>query len=293
MIFIVTPVFNRKDFTYNFLKSLKEQTLTDFKTIIVDDGSTDGTAEMIIKDFPNVILLRHEGGLWWSKATNLGVKHAITLGAKHIITINDDTILDPNLLKDLFNYSVKHPNCLLMPVGLHYETEFLIDGGWDINWKTAKYKNTLESVNFSTKFSSHLVNVAPARCLLIPSKVFKTIGYFDSYNFPQAVADFDFTSRASSRGFSILVCHDAKIKIFPLESGSIDLIIKKSIKNYYLHLFGIKGLGNIKSFIIFSLKNAPKRYLFTFLIFGIIRRLINYFTIKPKERGNISTIKSS
>jgi hypothetical protein len=172
-----------------------------------------------------------------------------------------------------------------MPIGLHHETDVLIDGGWNINWKTAQYRNMLDLVNSSSDNKSHTVNVAPTRCLLIPVKVFKVIGFFDSLNFPQAVADFDFTARAFQAGFKIIVCHTARIKIYPLDSGSVDIIINKSIKNYFLHLFGRKGLGNLKWFIIFSFKNAPRRYLFSFLIFGIIRRLFNYFTIAPKKRG--------
>tara|TARA_B100000795_G_scaffold55302_1_gene36370 strand:- start:39 stop:662 length:624 start_codon:yes stop_codon:yes gene_type:complete len=206
--------------------------------------------------------------------------------------MNDDTLLEENLLQELLNYSEQFPNNLLSPIGLHHETAVLIDGGWNINWKTAKYKNMLELVDSSLENKFHTVNVSPARCLLIPVKVFEEIGFFDSLNFPQAVADFDFTIRATKAGFKVIVCHNAKIKIYPLDSGSVDIIINKSFKNYFLHLFGRKGLGNLKWFIIFSFKNAPRKYLLTFLIFGVIRRLINYFTIKPKERGSISTIKS-
>jgi len=285
MLFVVTPVFNRKDFTFNFLKSLRKQTFKDFIVIIVDDGSTDKTSEMIIGHFPEVILLKEKGDLWWSEATNIGIKHAIDMGASRVITMNDDTLLEENLLQELLNYSEQFPNNLLSPIGLHHETAVLIDGGWNINWKTAKYKNMLELVDSSLGNKFHTVNVSPARCLLIPVKVFEEIGFFDSLNFPQAVADFDFTIRANKAGFKVLVCHNAKIKIYPLDSGSVDIIINKSIKNYFLHLFGRKGLGNLKWFIIFSFKNAPRKYLLTFLIFGIIRRLINYFTIKPKERG--------
>lgn len=284
MLFIVTPVFNRKDFTYSFLQSLKKQTYDDFKVIIVDDGSTDSTSDMIVENFPEVILLREPGDLWWSEATNIGVKHAIKLGASKIMTMNNDTLLDSNLIQDLLDYSLQHPNSLLMPIGLHHETEVLIDGGWNINWKTAQYRNMLDLVN-SSEHKFHHVNVAPGRCLLIPVKVFEEIGFFDALNFPQAVADFDFTARACNKGFNILVCHGARIKIYPLDSGSVDIIINKSLKNYFLHLFGKKGLGNLKWFIMFSIKNAPRRYLLTFLIFGIIRRVVNYFTIKPKERG--------
>ena len=285
MLFIVTPVFNRKDFTCNFLKSLRKQTFKDFKIIIVDDGSTDKTSEMIIDLFPEVILLKEKGDLWWSEATNIGVNHAIDMGASRVMTMNDDTLLEEDLLEVLLDYSKQFPNNLLSPIGLHHDTDVLIDGGWNINWKTAKYKNMLELVDYSLENKFHTVNVSPARCLLIPVEVFEKIGFFDSLNFPQAVADFDFTVRATKAGLKVLVCHNARIKIYPLDSGSVDIIINKSIKNYFLHLFGRKGLGNLKWFIIFSFKNAPRKYLLTFLIFGIIRRLINYFTIKPKERG--------
>ena len=251
MLFIVTPVFNRKDFTCNFLKSLRKQTFKDFKVIIVDDGSTDKTSEMIIDNFPEVILLKEEGDLWWSEATNIGVKHAIDMGASRVITINDDTLLEENLVQELLDYSKQFPNNLLSPIGLHHETSVLIDGGWNINWKTAKYKNMLDLIDSSSENKFHTVNVSPARCLLIPVKVFEEIGFFDSLNFPQAVADFDFTIRATKAGFKVLVCHNAKIKIYPLDSGSVDIIINKSVKNYFLHLFGRKGLGNLKWFIIF------------------------------------------
>ena len=131
----------------------------------------------------------------------------------------------------------------------------------------------------------HNVNVAPGRCLLIPVEVFNKIGFFDANKFPQAIADFDFTSKANRFGFDIIVCHDAKVMLYPLDSGSVDIIINKSIKNYFLHLFGRKGLGNLKWFILFAIRNSPKRYLITFITLGVIRRLLNYFTVKPKQRG--------
>ena len=73
MLFIVTPVFNRKFTT--IIKIFKRTNFKDFKVIIVDDGSTDGTSKMIKNDFPKVILIETEGNLWWSESTNLGIKH--------------------------------------------------------------------------------------------------------------------------------------------------------------------------------------------------------------------------
>ncbi len=53
MIFIVIPVHNRKHFTRECLLSLRKQTFQNFKVIVVDDGSSDETSEMIQKKLKN------------------------------------------------------------------------------------------------------------------------------------------------------------------------------------------------------------------------------------------------
>jgi GT2 family glycosyltransferase len=69
MIYIVIPVFNRKHYTKDCLLSLSAQTYSVFKTIVVDDGSTDGTADMLKEEFPEVIVLKGTGNLFWTAAT--------------------------------------------------------------------------------------------------------------------------------------------------------------------------------------------------------------------------------
>ena len=87
------------------------------------------------------------------------VLNTISLGASQIITMNNDTLLE-STLNDLLSYSKDHPKTLLMPVGLHYETKVIIDGGWNINWKTAKYRNMSYQIENSNGKNFHNVNVA-------------------------------------------------------------------------------------------------------------------------------------
>ena len=70
MVYIVIPCFNRKKLTRGCLQALENQTYKDFKVIVVDDGSTDGTANMITREFPETILLFGDGNLFWTGATN-------------------------------------------------------------------------------------------------------------------------------------------------------------------------------------------------------------------------------
>jgi len=276
MLYIVTPVFNRKTFTENYLKALSEQTVKDFKTIIVDDGSTDGTAEMITEQFPEVILLREKGDLWWAEATNVGVRYAMEHGATYIMTLNDDTVPDPDYIEKMIYWSNKQPEVLLGALALDYNTNKMIFGGENRSWKTGKSTYVLDTLSENERFGLHEVNLFPGRGLLIPKKVFDTIGLYDSKNFPQTIADNDFTHRAVNHGFKIYCNFDAKIKIYPDESGNVKLQRERSWKNYYQHLFGMRGGGNLKWFTICVLKNCPKKYLFPFLFYGLSSRIAGY-----------------
>ncbi len=276
MIYIVTPVFNRKAFTKNYLEALAQQTVKDFKVVIVDDGSTDGTSEMIEEFFPEVILLKEEGDLWWAEATNVAVKYALEHGAEYIMTLNDDTLPESDFMEKMIYWSMREPSALLGALAIDIDSEKPIASGWSHSWKTTKLISLIDILKPNEFNGLQKVNVFPGRGLLIPSKVFEEIGFYDSKNFPQTVADIDFAYRAENAGYKIYCNCDAKIKIFPNESAATYYRKNKSLKNYFIHLFGLKGAGNLKRFTILVFKNCPKRYLPKYLFVGWSRRIGGY-----------------
>ena len=52
MIYVIVPVFNRAKITLQFLDLLYAQQYQEFKAVVVDDGSSDNTSEMIRKQYP-------------------------------------------------------------------------------------------------------------------------------------------------------------------------------------------------------------------------------------------------
>lgn len=276
MIFIITPVYNRRKFTQNYLKALAKQTGKDFKVIIVDDGSTDGTAEMIETEFPEVILLKEKGDLWWAEATNVGVRYAIEQGADYVMTLNDDTVPQKDYIENMIDGSSQKPNALLGAFAIDANSGRPIFGGEILDWSRCSFRGILNGFADEELYGLHEVNGFPGRGLLIPVKVFTQIGLYDSKHFPQTIADLDFTARAVNAGYEIYCNYDAKIKIYPEESGGVGLRKKKSWRNYYLHLFGVRGAGNLKWFIVFALKNAPRKYLAQCLVFGVAKRVFGY-----------------
>jgi len=276
MIYIVTPVFNRKEFTKNYLEALDKQTNKDFKTIIVDDGSTDGTSDMIEKEFPDVILLKEKGDLWWAEATNIGVRYALSKNADYIMTLNDDTLPTDDYIENMYLGIKEEPTALIGAFAIDALSGDAVFGGEFLNWKTRKYEDILSQTEEKDRFGLKEVNIFPGRGLVIPAKVFLDIGFYDSKNFPQTVSDLDYTIRAYNFGYKIYCNYDAKISIFTEESGGITLVKNRNWKNYYQHLFGMRGGGNLKWFTIFTFKNAPKKYLLQYWIDGVLRRVFGY-----------------
>ena len=277
MIYIVTPVFNRKSFTEKYLEALAKQSNKDFKTIIVDDGSTDGTTDMIKEKFPDVIVLKEKGDLWWAEATNIGVKYAIEQGADYVMTLNDDTIPFEDYIEKMYQGIQKEPEALQGALAINHETREIEYGGEIHHWKNGKSTFLINNLPKEKQTGLHEVNVFPGRGLLIPRKVFEEIGFYDSKNFPQTVADNDFAFRAVNNGFKIYINYDAKIKIFSNESAVSRIWKNRSLKNYYNHLFSLRGGGNIIFFTKVAVKNCPKYYLPQYLFIGLSKRIIGYF----------------
>ena len=70
---VVIPVWNRNRDLEKCLESLQKLSYKDFEVIVVDNGSTDGTKEMVKGRFPNVILVENEKNMGVSYAKNQGI----------------------------------------------------------------------------------------------------------------------------------------------------------------------------------------------------------------------------
>src|SRR6476619_3291160 len=89
---VIIPVHNGLEFTRRCLSALTGQGPAEFETFLVDDGSTDGTAESVHSEHPEVTVLRGDGSLWWSGAVNAGCHQAIACGADVVVLFNNDNV---------------------------------------------------------------------------------------------------------------------------------------------------------------------------------------------------------
>lgn len=277
MVYIVIPVYNRKQFTRDCLVSLRNQTYTSFKTIIVDDGSTDGTGEMLATEFPEVIVLTSNGNLFWTASINMGIRKALELGAEHVMTLNNDTLAFPDLVEKMMYWSARKPDALLGALDIDSKTGKPYYGGEVINWPWATSRFLLQELKEEQHRGLHDVSLFPARGLLIPKKVFDTIGLFEEKKLPHYMADYDFTLMAKRHGFGMYCNYDARVYTYPEEGGDHKIRKKKNWKNYYNHLFSIKGGGNLRNFVVYTVRNTPWPFVPYHFVKGFGARVFGYF----------------
>ena len=99
---IIIVNYNTKELTRNCLLSVFRQTKDiQFEVIVTDNGSTDGSIEMIKIDFPQVALIENNANLGFGAANNRGLKIA---RGKYIFYLNSDTVLLNNAVKIFFDY---------------------------------------------------------------------------------------------------------------------------------------------------------------------------------------------
>lgn len=95
---VLVVTWNGKHLLGECLDSLRAQTLRDFEVILVDNGSTDGTLEFVVENYPEVRTVVFEENRGFAGGNNAGLAHA---QGTRIALLNNDAVADPAWLQEL------------------------------------------------------------------------------------------------------------------------------------------------------------------------------------------------
>jgi N-acetylglucosaminyl-diphospho-decaprenol L-rhamnosyltransferase len=281
MIFIIIPVFNRKVLLHNCLSSLRNQTNQNFQVIVVDDGSTDGTSDMLQENFPKVTILKGDGSLWWTGATNVGVRHALSICQENdfIMALNDDLVVGPDYIETYHQLATIHPDTLIGSVVTDINNRDIIhSGGVKINWVTAKTRNINVGKSLASYGKGYYENVSilTGRGVLFPSKIFRNIGIYNEKHYSQC-GDTELPRRAQLAGFKLIVSYDVPVFSVVQDEGHINHAEKfkfSHIKKYY---FNIRSNSNLRYRFWFAYDATPNVLQGTVFLICDFLRITNHF----------------
>jgi GT2 family glycosyltransferase len=199
---VLLTCYNRQRQTCDCLDALKNQDVA-FDIYLVDDGSSDGTADAVIERYPDVKIIPGSGTLFWVGGMRLAFAEALKVGYDYYLWLNDDTILRPNALKELLAHHAQlaarnSSNSVVVGSTQDPVTGKPTYGGAirSNRWYSNKYE-FLPSGDELKECETMYGN-----CVLIPSEVADVVGNIDA-SFIHSLGDLDYGLRARQKGCSI------------------------------------------------------------------------------------------
>jgi len=294
-VYIIIPVHNRKNIALQCLETLKQcGDLERYYTVVVDDGSTDGTSEAITNLYPEVTILTGDGNLWWTGAIKTGMMYAYDQGAEYFIWLNDDCMVTNGTLPHLVQFC-----------GDHQKTIIGCQGYLNLDHKEIAFGGKLKTINGYQfkKFPETETNpcdLLSGNIVCFSKQVILEIGYPDFSSTPHYGGDSLYLIRARNAGFKIFV--DTHYLVFDIGSKS-ELFPKRWLFQEGSPLRIFKMVFNHQSFLSWKiwLKLETEDYqvlgFFTFSYKYIIKVLIPILIITMLRflpyslRKRISTVK--
>jgi len=167
---VIIPLFNKENFIENTLKSVLCQTFTDFEILIINDGSTDRSEEIVSQfNDPRIKYYTKENG-GSSSARNYGIEKA---NANYITFLDADDYWYPNFLQEMFQNINCYPKNHVFSAAIEIETSTSI---FPARYSIPKSGNCV-IVNFFT--ASLKETVIWTSCAVFHKSVFDEIGHFD------------------------------------------------------------------------------------------------------------------
>lgn len=278
-IFVILPVHNRIDATKKFIECLKLQTYKNYHLLLVDDGSTDGTAEYVQKQIENLTVLKGGGNLWWAGALTKAYRYLSKTdsGDDDVVWINnDDSTFKPDYFEKVVNDPELDPKSLIISPGHDINSDF-IERGFAIDWPLLK---------FDKLKAGEEPDAITTRGLYMHFSTYRTIGPLHPKLLPQYLSDLEYTIRAKRMGYRLVVSKQSHIYVDRSSTGSHTDDSNSLRELFYNHFVSKRTAYSTFYWGNFILLSAPKEFklkLFQMKYNRFIRKAARIISEKRKK----------
>jgi len=283
---IIVLNWNNYNDTKRCLGSIKKIDYPNYKVIVVDNGSNDGSREKLKREFPFYTFILNRKNLGYAGGNNVGIKRAMNKSLDINLILNNDTkIINPKFLDEAVSQMERNPSIGIMGPKV-------LNPGGNIQDTILFVPTLLNSIKESLFFKIHkktkknynipqFVGAVSGVCWLIRREVIQNIGLLDEDYF-MYVEEKDYCYRAEKAGWKIIY--------YPVESiihykNPGDKNISRTYRQY-IHtrrntiLFIRKHFGFLQALMLSML----------FLVSNVLKVVFSKFTRKKEKFYTLSLL---
>jgi GT2 family glycosyltransferase len=212
-VFIVVLNWNGHAKTVRCIRSLEKITYPNHEILLVDNGSTDDSIDVLSAELPRVPLIQCATNLGYAGGNNVGIEHALDRQADYVLLLNNDTVVDPSFVEPLVSYAESHRAAGICGGKIYIlDTPNVLDsaGGRVDLWFGRAHGYGHGEEDRGRFDSIRQVDYLGGACLLVSRRVFERIGLLPTHYF-MYYEETDFALRAQRAGFEVTCIPESRV----------------------------------------------------------------------------------
>jgi GT2 family glycosyltransferase len=184
------------------LDSLRQSDYPNLEILVVDNGSADGTPEIVAREYPGVRLVRLPRNRGYAGGMNVGLKAA---RGEIFIPLNDDTIIPPAMVREQIQPLLRDPKVAIVGCKILFPDRKTIQhaGGAILpNGLTRHFGYKEEDLGQWDE--PREVDYVTGCSVAIPRRIFEQFGLLDDHYFPAYYEEVDFSAKVVKAGYKIV-----------------------------------------------------------------------------------------
>jgi hypothetical protein len=282
-ISVIVLSWNCEKYVTSCLKSLLaiDAGSDHLEIIVVDNASSDGSVDLIRKNFPNLTLIQNQTNLGYAEGNNVGIRYAMQKNSDFIWIVNPDVTVDKASLKELLAAAKKFPAGGIFGSKIYFAPgyEFHKDryaqkdlgnviwyAGGNIDWNNMEgHHRGVDEIDNGQFDIDCLTDFVTGASMFVRRKVIDAIGLLDAKYFLYYEEN-DFCQRAQKTGWQLIYVAQSKA----WHANGLATGVGSSLQDYYI----------TRNRLMFGLRHAP-----AYTKFLLIKQAIYfYFQGRPWQK---------
>ncbi len=269
LVYVVVLNYRNYSDTIECVRTLQRASYSNFKIIIVENGSDDNSEQVLQAEFPELEIIQTGRNLGYSGGNNVGLRRALEEGAEFALILNNDTLVAGGFLSVLVEHAQSDPSAgvlgslILNPDGTASRTcarrrpplgEIFWNHGpgrWfglHKGWQRASYYDDIDALDRPLE-----VDVVSGACMMLRTALLRQIGLLDDRSF-LFLEEFILAEKLKETDFRTVLVPASRV--VHKGGGSIQTVrIRQAfyfMQSLNLYLGEYRGVGRLKRYFVMT-----------------------------------------